>query len=276
MKECFQKKEAIRKPIHEAMLRYFKEYICVGGLPEAVNVFIATNDLNQVYDEQHDILEEYRDDFGKHLNKDEEEVDELLLARIEEVFNSIPSQLAKENKKFQYSKIRIKGRSDQYREAIQWLVDAGIVSQCFNLSNLELPLEGNKIDNQFKLYMRDSGLFISMLERGTAGDILSGNLGAYKGAIFENIIADAFSKNDKKLYYFHKDSGLEIDFITRFEGEVVLIEVKSITGNTKSSNTILDNYSQYNVKKCIKLGEYNIGESNNKLTLPYYLAFLLS
>lgn len=277
MKECFQKKEAIRKPIHEAMLRYFKEYICVGGLPEAVNVFIATNDLNQVYDEQHDILEEYRDDFGKHLNKDEEEeVDELLLARIEEVFNSIPSQLAKENKKFQYSKIRIKGRSDQYREAIQWLVDAGIVSQCFNLSNLELPLESNKIDNQFKLYMRDSGLFISMLERGTAGDILSGNLGAYKGAIFENIIADAFSKNDKKLYYFHKDSGLEIDFITRFEGEVVLIEVKSTTGNTKSSNTILDNYSQYNVKKCIKLGEYNIGESNNKLTLPYYLAFLLS
>ena len=276
LKECLNKRTPISKVVHESMLRYFKEYICVGGLPEAVNIFIKTGDMNQVYLEQRDILEEYKDDFGKHLDENEnEEVDEFLLARIEEVFDSIPSQLAKENKKFQYSKIRVKGRSADYREAIQWLVDAGIVSQCFNLSNLEAPLEGNKINNTFKLYMRDSGLFVAMLEKGTAGDILSGNLSGYKGAIYENIIADAFSKMDRKLYYFHKDSGLEVDFVTKYQNEVTLIEVKATTGNTKSTNNILNNYSEYKVKKCIKLGEYNIGETDFKLTIPYYLVFML-
>ena len=276
LKECFNNKEQISKAVHESMIRYFKEYICVGGLPEAVNIFLKTGDMNQVYNEQRDILEEYKDDFGKHLDANEnEEVDEFLLARIEEVFDSIPNQLAKENKKFQYSKIKIKGRSSDYREAIQWLIDAGIVIPCYNLSTLESPLEGNKIDNVFKLYMRDSGLFVSMLEKGTAGEILSGNLGIYKGAIYENIIADAFAKMDRKLYYFHKDSGLEIDFITKYEGNITLIEVKSTTGKTKSASTIL-NDKNYNINHCIKFGEYNIGFTNNILTLPYYLVFLFN
>lgn len=276
LKECFNNKEQISKAVHESMIRYFKEYICVGGLPEAVNIFLKTGDMNQVYNEQRDILEEYKDDFGKHLDANEnEEVDKFLLARIEEVFDSIPSQLAKENKKFQYSKIKIKGRSADYREAIQWLIDTGIVIPCYNLSTLESPLEGNKIDNVFKLYMRDSGLFVSMLEKGTAGEILSGNLGIYKGAIYENIIADAFAKMDRKLYYFHKDSGLEIDFITKYEGNITLIEVKSTTGKTKSASTIL-NDKNYNINHCIKFGEYNIGFTNNILTLPYYLVFLFN
>lgn len=276
LKECFNNKEQISKAVHESMIRYFKEYICVGGLPEAVNIFLKTGDMNQVYNEQRDILEEYKDDFGKHLDANEnEEVDKFLLARIEEVFDSIPSQLAKENKKFQYSKIKIKGRSADYREAIQWLIDAGMVIPCYNLSTLESPLEGNKIDNVFKLYMRDSGLFVSMLEKGTAGEIFSGNLGIYKGAIYENIIADAFAKMDRKLYYFHKDSGLEIDFITKYEGNITLIEVKSTTGKTKSASTIL-NDKNYNINHCIKFGEYNIGFTNNILTLPYYLVFLFN
>ena len=276
LKKCFNNKEQISKAVHESMIRYFKEYICVGGLPEAVNIFLKTGDMNQVYNEQRDILEEYKGDFGKHLDANEnEEVDKFLLARIEEVFDSIPSQLAKENKKFQYSKIKIKGRSADYREAIQWLIDAGIVIPCYNLSTIESPLEGNKIDNVFKLYMRDSGLFVSMLEKGTAGEILSGNLGIYKGAIYENIIADTFAKMDRKLYYFHKDSGLEIDFITKFEGNITLIEVKSTTGKTKSASTIL-NDKNYNIKHCIKFGEYNIGFTNNILTLPYYLVFLFN
>jgi len=277
IKDCFKNKVQVSTPIHQSMIRYFKEYICVGGLPEAINTFLNTGDLNQVYQEQRDILEEYKDDFGKHLDAQEnEQVDELLLARIEEVFDSIPSQLAKENKKFQYSKISTKGRSADYREAIQWLVDSEIVSQCYNIANLETPLEGNKIDNIFKLYMRDSGLFIAMLEKGTAGDVLTGNMGCYKGAIFENIIADCFSKLDRKLYYFHKDSGLEIDFVTNYHGELTLIEVKASTGNTKSAQTILSDEGKYNVKKCIKFGEYNVGCNGKIITLPYYMAFLLN
>ena len=123
--------------------------------------------------------------------------------------------------------------------------------------------------------MQDSGLFIAMMERGTAGKILSGDMGMYKGAIYENIIADCFSKQNRSLFYFHKDSGLEIDFITKENDEVTLIEVKASTGNTKSAKTVLKNKDVYHAEKCIKLSENNIGASGDLITIPYYLAFMI-
>ena len=275
LKECLKNKTPVSETTHNAMLRYFKEYLCVGGLPYIVDRFIKTGDMNVVYKEQRDIIEEYKDDFGKHLDENEnEKTDFSLLARINRVFDSIPAQLAKENKKFIYSDIDKHGRSEKYQAAIQWLYDCGIINICYNLSNISEPLEGNKIDSVFKLYMQDSGLFTAMLEKGSASKILSGELGIYKGAVFENIIADCFSKESRPLYYFHKDSGLEVDFITKVGGEIALIEVKASSGNTKSANTILKN-PQYEVKTCYKLSENNIGISGGKITLPYYMAFLL-
>lgn len=123
--------------------------------------------------------------------------------------------------------------------------------------------------------MQDSGLFVAMLEQGTTASLLNGNLGMYKGAIYENIIADAFSKMNRPLYYYHKDSGLEIDFITGYKGEAFLIEVKARNGNTKSTNTVLRNKEQYGVNLCIKFEECNVGLEGEKLSLPYYMAFLL-
>ena len=275
LRECFEKKKPVSDTVHAAMLRYFKEYICVGGLPYIVDRFVATSDMNVVYREQKDLLEEYKDDFGKHLDEDEnEELDLALLGRINRVFDSIPAQLAKENKKFVYSGLEKKGRSEKYQAAIQWLYDCGLVNICYNLSNISEPLEGNKIDSVFKLYMQDSGLFTAMLDKGSAAKILSGDMGIYKGAIFENIIADCFSKQDRKLYYFRKDSGLEIDFITKVDDEIALIEVKATTGNTKSADSILKN-PKYDVKYCYKLSENNIGVCGKKITIPYYMAFLL-
>lgn len=275
LRECYENKTPVSDATHQAMLRYFREYICVGGLPYIVDRFISTNDMNVVWQEQHDIIEEYKDDFGKHLDENEnEEIDFSLLGRINRVFESIPAQLAKENKKFVFSNLEKKGRSENYLPAIQWLYDFGIINLCYNLSNISEPLEGNKIDNIFKIYMQDSGLFVAMLDRGCAAKILSGELGFYKGAIFENIIADCFSKQDRKLYYFHKDSGLEIDFVTKVKDEIALIEVKATTGNTKSANTVLKS-PQYDVNICYKLSENNIGITENKITIPYYMAFLL-
>ena len=147
---------------------------------------------------------------------------------------------------------------------------------CYNLSNISFPLSGNKINNIFKIYMQDSGVFVAMLERGSAAKILSGDFGVYKGAVYENIIADCFSKMGRELYYYHKDSGLEVDFITIYEDEIALVEVKATTGNTKSSKTILKNKDQYGVNLCIKLSENNVGFENEILTLPYYMAHLLS
>ena len=117
--------------------------------------------------------------------------------------------------------------------------------------------------------------FISMLEDGTQYDILQGKLYGYKGAIFENLIADIFSKMGRKLYYYHKDSGLEIDFVMRYKGECTLVEVKATNGNTKSTRTILNHPEKYHVKSAIKLGDYNVGNENQILTLPLYMAFLL-
>ena len=275
LRDCFERKIPVSDAVHTAMLRYFKEYICVGGLPYIVDRFVATSDMNVVYREQQDLLEEYKDDFGKHLDENEnEETDLALLGRINRVFDSIPAQLAKENKKFVYSALEKKGRSEKYQAAIQWLYDCGLVNICYNLSNLSEPLEGNKIDSVFKLYMQDSGLFTAMLDKGSASKILSGDLKIYKGAIFENIIADCFSKQDRKLYYFRKDSGLEIDFVTKVADEIALVEVKSTTGNTKSADTVLNN-PKYDVKHCYKLSENNIGVVGKKVTMPYYMAFLL-
>ena len=276
VKACFTEHRAISETIHSSMLRYFREYMCVGGMPYVVDRFLSTNDMSIVLEEQRDILEEFKDDFGKHLDENEnEETDLALLGRINRVFDSIPAQLAKENKKFTYSMLEKKGRSENYQAAIQWLYDAGIVNICNNLTNLSLPLAGNRIDNVFKIYMQDTGLFVSMLEEGTSGRILSGDLGMYKGAMYENIIADAFSKLGRSLYYFHKDSGLEIDFITTIETETALIEVKATTGNTKSANTILKNKDQYGVNRLIKLSENNVGLEGEKLTIPYYMVYLL-
>lgn len=275
LRDCYKNKTPVSDATHQAMLRYFKEYICVGGLPYIVDQFISTNDMNVVWQEQHDIIEEYKDDFGKHLDENEnEEIDLALLARINRVFESIPAQLAKENKKFVFSALEKKARSENYLPAIQWLCDFGIITLCHNLNNITDPLEGNKIDNIFKIYMQDSGLFISMLDRDCASKILLGELGCYKGAIFENIIADSFSKQDRKLYYFHKDSGLEIDFVSKVNNDISLIEVKATTGNTKSAKTVLKN-SQYDVNVCYKLSENNIGIAENIITIPYYMTFLL-
>lgn len=276
LRRCLRERIPVSSIIHKAMLRYYREYICVGGLPYVVDRFLATNDMNVVRQEQLDILEEYKDDFGKHLDENEnEEIDLTLLARINRVFDSIPAQLAKENSKFVFAALEKKARADTYQAAIQWLKDAGLISLCHNLSNLSLPLEGNKTDSVFKIYMQDTGLFTAMLEPGTAGKILTGELGMYKGAIYENSIADCFAKHGRPLYYYRKDSGLEIDFITVYEEAPVLIEVKATNGNTKSANTILKNQELYGVKLCIKLGESNIGLENNKLTVPSYMAFLL-
>ena len=125
------------------------------------------------------------------------------------------------------------------------------------------------------MYFKDSALLVSLLEKGTAYKILNGELNIYKGAIYENIVADIFSKNQKKLYYFHKDSGVEIDFVTVVDDKTTIIEIKATNGNTKSAKTVLENKTKYSVDQLIKLGEYNIGKQDNIITLPYYLAFLI-
>ena len=266
--KSLQERTPIPPAIHQRMRQLILEYTIVGGMPEVVNRFIATHNMSDVLEEQHSIITGYKEDMIKYAANEDK-------VRLRATFDSIPRQLSKENKKFQFSVIKKGARAKEYITGIQWLEDAGIIIRCRNLSITELPLEGNAIEDSFKVYMRDTGLFVSMLEEGTQFDILQGRLYGYKGAIFENLIADIFTKMGRKLYYYRKDSGLEIDFVIRYHSECVLVEVKASTGNTKSTKTILQHPDKYHVYQAIKLGDYNIGEKDGILTLPIYMAFLL-
>ena len=254
--------------IHVAMKRLLNLYVAIGGLPDAVNAFLETNNMNNVSKAHKAILKEYRDDMVKYApDKDK--------PHIRECFNSIPKQLAKENKKFQYNKIKPGGRGEIYLGALQWLEDAGIICRCYNTDITGLPMEGNAKDNVFKVYVADIGLLTEMLGTGIRADILQGNLGGFKGAIYENLMADTLHKKEQNLYYFQKDSGLELDFLVRMSGECVPLEVKAKSTKSKSSKTVLAHPDKYHVRHIIKFGDYNVGREGQLLTLPTYMQFLL-
>ena len=268
LRKCYREEKTIPAGIHIAMKQFLNLYVTIGGLPEPINVFLKTNNMNEVSKAYKSILKEYRDDMVKYApDKDK--------PHIRECFNSIPKQLAKDNKKFQYNKVKPGGRSDTYLGSLQWLEDAGIICRCYNTDITGLPIEGNAKDNVFKVYTADIGLLIEMLGASTRADILQGNLGGFKGAIFENLMADTLHKKEQNLYYFQKDSGLELDFLVRMKGECVPLEVKAKTAQAKSVKTVLSHPEKYKVKHVIKFGDFNIGREGPLLTLPNYMQFLL-
>ena len=268
LKTCLQTETPVPEALHQRMRELLLQYTVVGGMPDVVQTFVDTKRMDEVLQIQRDIVRSYEDDMVKYADKKDKPV-------IRECFQSIPKQLSKENKKFQYSVVKKGATASRFAGSLQWIEDAGIIARCYNLSITELPLDGNAEKDTFKVYMRDMGLFVAMLEDGTQFDILQGNLFGYKGAVFEGLIADIFTKMGRKLYYFHKDSGLEVDFVIRYKGECTLVEVKAVSGNTKSAKTILRHPEKYHVNHLIKLGDYNVGRSEQMLTLPLYMAFLL-
>ena len=268
LEDCLSSLVPVPEVIHRRMTQLLQQYVIVGGMPRAVTTFMETHNIQEVVSVQNAIIEGYKTDMLKYAPQPDK-------PRIRECFESIPKQLSRENKKFAYAQVRANGRGRDYQGSLQWIEDAGIIRKCYNLEIPELPLDGNAISEQFKVYMADTGLFISMLERETAHDILNGNLFGYKGAIFENLIADIFGKMGRKLYYYRKDSGLEVDFVIRYDGECTLVEVKASSGNVKSTKTILAHPEKYHVSRAIKLGNYNIGTFDQVTTLPLYMAFLL-
>ena len=268
LRKCYHEEKPVPSGIHIAMKQFLNLYMVIGGLPEPINVFLKTNNMNEVSNAYKSILKEYRDDMVKYApDKDK--------PHIRECFNSIPKQLAKDNKKFQYNKVKPGGRSDTYLGSLQWLEDAGIICSCYNTDITGLPIDGYAMDNVFKVYTADIGLLIEMLGASTRADILQGNLGGFKGAIFENLMADTLHKKEQNLYYFQKDSGLELDFLVRMKGECVPLEVKAKTAQAKSVKTVLSHPEKYKVKHVIKFGDFNIGREGPLLTLPNYMQFLL-
>ncbi len=269
LKKCLAQENPVDDAIHTRFRELLNLFVIVGGMPEAVLTFLQTKQIGKVLAVQRRIIDEYKADMVKYALPEDK-------LRIRECFESIPAQLAREYKKFTYNVIRTGARSRDYTGSIQWIEDAGVILRCYNTRITELPLDGNSIQSEFKIYMADIGLLVAMLEDGTQSSILEGDLYGYKGAIYENLVADILGKMGRKLYYYHKDSGIEIDFLMRYKGRCAPLECKANTGNAKSLRTMLNHPEKYRVEQAIKLGDYNVGRSGNILTLPMYMAFLLS
>ena len=275
LRECFERRKAIPPSIHSSLYELFKQYLVVGGMPEAVSVFCSTHDYIATREVLDRILHDYESDFGTHLDDDlQVVVDDVERALIGDVFHSIPRQLAKENKKFQYGVVKANGDARTYGFAISYLEDYGLIAKANNLRNLDNPLAYFAKDDQFKIYLCDTGLFIAMLGEEVPSLILANDMGTGKGMIYENIFADAYSKMGKELYYHRRDSGAEIDFIDSFHGEITLIEIKAKSGATKAASTLL-NDAQCKANHLIRIGSGNIGCVNGILSMPHYLIHLL-
>lgn len=269
LKKCYANLTPVDTAIHDRFRELLRLYVIVGGMPEAVTTFIETKQIGKVLNIQRRIIDEYKADMIKYALPADK-------SRIRECFESIPAQLAREYKKFAYVAVRPGARGRDYAGSLQWIEDAGIIRRCYNVDITELPLDGNKIQSEFKVYMADIGLLVSMLEEGTQSNILEGDLLGYKGAIYENLLADIFSKMGRKLYYYHKNGGIELDFLMRHKGRCTPVECKATTGNAKSLRTVLNHPEKYKVGMAVKLGDYNVGLKDNLLTLPMYMAFLLN
>lgn len=269
LRKCLVQETPVDDFIHKRMRELLLQYTIVGGMPAAVSDFVRNHNLADVLRIQRSIVDEYRGDMVKYANESDR-------PRIRRCFDSIPAQLSKENKRFTYSVVEKGARAKDYWGCLQWIEDAGIIRRCRNLTITELPLDGNAQNDIFKVYMADTGLFVSMLEDGTQNSIINGDLWGYKGAIFENLIADMLGKMGRKLYYYHKESGLELDFVLRYKGECVPLECKAKSGRAKSLQTVLAHTEKYHVLHALKLGDYNVGRDGALLTLPLYMGFLLT
>jgi len=261
-------------PFSETELSVYKslflDYCVLGGMPDVIKGYIKIGTFSQSLEIQGQIRLDYEEDVRKYA----EGLDQ---AKIISVYRSIPAQLAKENKKFQFSIIDKKARSREYTGCIEWLIDAGVVTECNCLNYPELPLKGNVDNSKYKLYYPDTGLLISALDEEAQEDLrVNKNLGVYKGALYENFVAEAFVKQGLGLFYYKKDnSTLEEDFFVRSKNELIPVEVKSNNDSSKSLNALIKNDRYADIKHGIKLGDFNIGYTNNIYTFPYFCAFML-
>ena len=250
--------------------KLFLEYCVLGGMPAVVNLYIETNTFSGTLELQKQIQLDYEEDIRKYA----EGLDQT---KIVSVYRNVPVQLAKENKKFQLSKIDKKARSREYMGCITWLVDAGVITTCYCLSYPELPLKGNYDDSKFKLYYPDTGLLIASLDEEAQEDLRANkNLGVYKGALYENFVAEAFVKQGLGLYYYRKDNGtLEEDFFVRTKDALVPVEVKANNNRSKSLRQLISSDSYGDIYWGIKLADSNIGIEDKICTFPYFCSFLI-
>ena len=269
LRHCLATETLVPDALHHKMTALLREYTVVGGMPTVVTDFLLHHNVSTVRDKQQALLALFRTDLSQHASKPNAQ-------SMVECFDAIPKQLAKANKKFQYVLVKPGGRSSQYRDALRRLQEADLVTLCHNVTQSKMPLEHVAKPAVFKVYLTDIGLLMGTLPKATAASVLLGELACDDSAIFESLAVDIMSKMARPFFYFQKHSGLSIDFLITYRGQVVPLEVTPRTGNAKSLRTILQNFDQYHIKSAIRVGHDNLSRHDQILTLPFYLLFLLT
>ena len=254
----------------DVLFGLFREYVTLGGMPEVVNTYIRNNNFSGTLELQRQLLKDYEEDITKY-------VEGLDKAKVKAIYNHISTFLAKENKRFQITKVARNARNRDYVGCVDWLADAGVINVCYCMNYPELPLKGNYDPKLYKIYFKDTGLLIASLDEEAQDDLRANkNLGTYKGAIYENIVGDMLVKQGYGLFYYSSDKpALEMDFFVRDADSLIPVEVKAMDGATASLNNLLKDDKYPDVKYGIKLGYKNVGFNGKFYTFPYFLTFLL-
>lgn len=267
LKDFYISNKEVPKELNDKYLELFREFMIVGGMPEVVQTFIDTNNFQEASKIQGKILADYQDDISKHA-KGQEKI------KVRQCYDSIPKQLAKEYKKFQYSVVEKGKTSKKYGGSIKWLCDSSLVNKCSNVNEAYIPLLAYEMDDQFKLYLNDTGLLLYLYGPETKLAILNNTLkGNAKGGIYENIISELLLKRGYKLYYYKtQNSSMEIEFVIEKNGEVIPIEVKAGNDSPPSLNSFIN---KYHPKVSYKFVNGNVGFLDGKKTLPHYMVMFI-
>lgn len=270
LRACLNEEKPVPEALHLRMTELLKQYVVIGGMPGVVAACCGEDGgAAKAAQLQQQIIADYEENLFVKVNK-------RARAKLKMVLDAVPMQLNKENKKYQYAQLKKGSKASQFEGCLVWLEEAGLVSRCYNLTEPSLPLERHAIPTIFKVYMKDVGLFSGMLPEEERKKLLAGDLSGCQGAVYESLAADLLGKAGRKLYYYHKNSGLEVDFVIRCQGKSTLVKATPSTGNTKSLKTLLAQPDTYHVQQAIQLGMGNVVRREQILELPLYMGFMLS
>lgn len=269
LKTKFETCQPVDEFIHQKLLSLFFIYLIVGGMPDAVKIYIATKDIREVDKVQRDIVALYKEDFSQYESEDKK-------LKLISIYDIIPAELNKQNKKFVFTMLNKELKFDRYENSFLWLKDAGVALPVYNVEAPVIPLKASKSSNVFRLFSNDTGLLTSAYPAETKLELINKNSEVNNGAHFENAVAQQLTANGLEPYFCKKKNIGELDVLVEMDGKVVPIEVKS--GKAYKAHKSLDNFmkiSDYHIEKAYVLSVANMEQEGSVVYLPIYMGYLL-
>ncbi len=256
----------MNEALHKKAVSLYYDYLIVGGMPEAVKSFVETNSYIDASLVQTSIIDNYTADMAKYASNTE-------TVKIRACYNSIPAQLAKDNKKFQYKVVQKGGSASIFGASLDWLKQAGVILECQRIDQGMHPLAVYADQTAFKVYMSDVGLLVNK-SKMSVNTILSGEANIFMGAVTENYVAQQYAAKGYPLYYWSTaNSQAELDFVLQKEDEIYAVEVKK--GEHVRSRSLSVFSQKFSPNVAIRLSQKNFGKTEDVISIPLYAAFLM-